>query len=199
VSHAISSGGRLARLSSSTRHGRRRRQGCFGAALWIKRPKYSSYSRAPTKAGSRPWYSVEVRNGEASVSGDTSVALVRGVYAWLRQAGCAYMSWEGDRVALPAQFGDFESGRVESPFAHRAYLNTCTLGYTTPWWGWSRWSREIDLMAAHGIDMPLAIEDQEYFWRSPGRPGAWSKPSLPPRRRVRSRGALGDLSCHRQC
>ena len=55
---------------------------------------------------------------------------------------------------------DGASGRVESPFAHRAYLNPCAYGYTTPWWDWPRWRREIDWMAVHGIDMPLALEGQ---------------------------------------
>jgi alpha-N-acetylglucosaminidase len=116
--------------------------------------------------GSRTWYDLESRAGTVSVRGDTPVALARGVYAWLRASGAAHVSWEGDRVALPLRPPDFASGRVESPFAHRAYLNTCAFGYTTPWWNWPRWSREIDWMAVHGVDMPLAMEGQEYVWRA---------------------------------
>ncbi|MGZ5948158.1 MAG: alpha-N-acetylglucosaminidase TIM-barrel domain-containing protein, partial [Caulobacteraceae bacterium] len=101
-----------------------------------------------------------------AVSGDTPVALVRGVYAALRDAGAAHVSWEGDRIAWPARLPDAATGRVESPFAHRAYLNTCAFGYTTPWWDWPRWRREIDWMAAHGVDMPLAMEGQEFVWRA---------------------------------
>ena len=127
---------------------------------------------------SRPSYAVESRAGKVSVRGDTPVALVRGVYASLRDAGAAHVSWEGDRVVLPARFPDFASGRVESPFRHRAYLNTCTFGYTTPWWGWSRWSREIDWMAVHGIDMPLAMEGQEYVWRALWREAGLSEAEL---------------------
>ena len=115
--------------------------------------------------GSRPWYAVDCRSCKVSITGDSPVALARGAYAWLRQTGAAHVSWEGDRVAWPAHAADFASGKVESPFAHRAYLNTCTYGYTTPWWGWTRWSREIDWMAVHGIDMPLAMEGQEHVWR----------------------------------
>ncbi len=117
-------------------------------------------------AGARPWYAVEAHNGKLSVRGDSSVALARGAYAWLRRTGAAHVSWEGDRVALPARWPDGASGRVESPFAHRAYLNPCTYGYTTPWWDWPRWRREIDWMAVHGIDMPLALEGQEFVWRA---------------------------------
>ncbi|MET3666131.1 alpha-N-acetylglucosaminidase [Caulobacter sp. 1776] len=132
--------------------------------LFGKRLAGASLSLAP--AGERPWYAVSGQGGKVSIAGDSPVALVRGAYAYLREAGLAHVSWEGDRLTqggvLPASAG----GRVESPFKHRAYLNTCTYGYTTPWWGWKRWSREIDWMAAHGVDMPLAMEGQEYVWRA---------------------------------
>lgn len=101
-----------------------------------------------------------------SISGDSPVALVRGAYAHLRDSGLAHVSWEGDRVVQTGAVPLGSSARVETPFRHRAYLNTCTYGYTTPWWGWGRWSREIDWMAAHGVDMPLAMEGQEHVWRA---------------------------------
>jgi alpha-N-acetylglucosaminidase len=125
-----------------------------------------SLTSAPAHADARPWYAVEARAGKLSVRGDSGVALARGAYAWMRQTGDAHVSWEGDRVALPARWAEGASGRVESPFAHRAYLNPCTYGYTTPWWDWPRWRREIDWMAVHGIDMPLALEGQEFVWRA---------------------------------
>jgi len=114
----------------------------------------------------QPWYSVSGKAGQVSIAGDSPVALVRGAYAYLRQAGLAHISWEGDRVAQGGTLPDVATGKVETPFRHRAYLNTCTYGYTTPWWGWKRWTREIDWMAAHGVDMPLAMEGQEYVWRA---------------------------------
>lgn len=119
-----------------------------------------------TPGGSQAWYSVSGKAGKVSITGDSPVALVRGAYAYLRQTGLAHVSWEGDRVAQGGALPAFASGKVESPFRHRAYLNTCTYGYTTPWWGWDRWTREIDWMAAHGVDMPLAMEGQEYVWRA---------------------------------
>jgi len=32
-----------------------------------------------------------------------------------------------------------------------------TYGYTMPYWDWDRWNRELDWMALHGMDMPLAL------------------------------------------
>src|SRR5437588_13003742 len=55
-------------------------------------------------ASARPWYAAEARNGALSVRGDSAVALARGAYAWMRQTGAAHVSWEGDRLALPARW-----------------------------------------------------------------------------------------------
>ncbi|MBJ6121081.1 alpha-N-acetylglucosaminidase [Sphingomonas sp. BT553] len=112
------------------------------------------------------WYAVHATGGRARIEGSSPVALVRGAYAYLNRAGLASVSWEGDRVAVPTRLPDTVIGRTASPFRHRAYLNTCTYGYTTPFWTWARWEREIDWMAANGVDMPLALEGQEYVWRA---------------------------------
>jgi alpha-N-acetylglucosaminidase len=116
--------------------------------------------------GPSPWYRVRGGGAGVQVVGDSPIALTRGAYAYLTSIGALSLSWEGRRVALPPRFPTVDTGRVATPFAHRAYLNPCTYGYTTPWWGWSRWSREIDAMALHGVDMPLALEGQEYVWRA---------------------------------
>jgi len=114
----------------------------------------------------RPFYQVTVRSGRLRIEGSSPVAVVRGAYAHLNRLGLLAVSWEGNRTAPIGKLADYRGSRVESPFLNRAYLNTCTYGYTTPWWGWSRWEREIDWMAAHGVDMPLALEGQEYVWRA---------------------------------
>ena len=60
-------------------------------------------------------------------------------------------------------------------------MNVCTLSYSTVWWDWDRWERELDWydhsfhdfvlclldfrMALNGINAPLAISGQEYIWR----------------------------------
>jgi alpha-N-acetylglucosaminidase len=36
-----------------------------------------------------------------------------------------------------------------------------TFGYTTPYWNWKRWEKELDWMALHGINMPLATVASE--------------------------------------
>ncbi|HCL84867.1 MAG TPA: alpha-N-acetylglucosaminidase, partial [Chitinophagaceae bacterium] len=43
-------------------------------------------------------------------------------------------------------------------------LNYCTYNYSMSWWDWKRWEKEIDWMALHGINMPLAITGEEFTW-----------------------------------
>ena len=54
--------------------------------------------------------------------------------------------------------------RVASPLRHGYAFNYCAFSYTMPWWDWPRWEREIDLMAANGCDLPLAITGTEAVW-----------------------------------
>ncbi|ESQ91851.1 alpha-N-acetylglucosaminidase [Asticcacaulis benevestitus] len=132
-----------------------------------------------TPSGSaKPWYAVSAHGGKLTVEGSDPVALTKGAYSYLKSTGAAQVSWEGDRVDLPWRLPDAALTRTETPFRHRAYMNTCTFGYTTPWWTWSRWEREIDWMALHGIDMPLAMEGQEYVWQALWRENGLSDAEL---------------------
>lgn len=111
------------------------------------------------------WYQVEARDGQLFVSANALTALSYGTYEYLRQIGAMSVSWEGNRIALPEQFADYQPERVSSLFQQRAYLNVCAYGYSTPWWGWSRWEKELDWMALHGVNNPVAMEGQEFVWQ----------------------------------
>jgi alpha-N-acetylglucosaminidase len=122
--------------------------------------------RLEVASGGAPSYVYTARRGQVAVKASSQVAALYGAYAYLKDNGLAHASWDGNRAELPHRLPDGQSGRVESAFPHRLYLNTCTFGYTTPFWDWPRWRREIDWMALHGIDMPLAMEGQEWVWRA---------------------------------
>lgn len=111
------------------------------------------------------WYQVEARDGQLYVSANALTALSYGTYEYLRQIGVMSVSWEGNRIALPEHFADYPLERVSSLFKQRAYLNVCAYGYTTPWWGWTRWEQELDWMALHGVNNPVAMEGQEFVWQ----------------------------------
>lgn len=111
------------------------------------------------------WYQIEARDGQLYVSANALTALSYGTYEYLRQIGVMSVSWEGNRIALPEQFADYQPERVSSLFKQRAYLNVCAYGYSTPWWGWTRWEQELDWMALHGVNNPVAMEGQEFVWQ----------------------------------
>ncbi|WP_417760415.1 alpha-N-acetylglucosaminidase [Shewanella sp.] len=111
------------------------------------------------------WYQVSAQHGVLNITGNSNNAITYGAYQYLRSQGELSVSWEGKRVALPQSYADVTPFKVSSPFAKRAYLNVCAYGYTTPWWGWQRWQQEIDWMALHGVNNPVAMEGQEYVWQ----------------------------------
>lgn len=95
-----------------------------------------------------------------------SVALAR----YVRDHLGTRLTWQRPRVSTSAASTSTASTRplpdaprttVSSPHEVRYYLNVVTFGYSTPFWGWDRWEREIDWMALHGITHPLMLVAHE--------------------------------------
>ncbi len=106
-------------------------------------------------------FSYEVKNGILNIEGSSNVALCRGFYEYVRSQEAGICSWSGNRFVLPERLDETESVAKTSPFKHHYYFNVVTYGYTMAYWDWDRWSRELDWMALHGIDMPLALVANE--------------------------------------
>ncbi|MGA9118002.1 MAG: alpha-N-acetylglucosaminidase TIM-barrel domain-containing protein [Bacteroidota bacterium] len=121
-------------------------------------------SLVPPDSG-RDVFEVAAANGIVQVKGSDPVAICRGAYHYLRNACNVEVTWSGTHCELPARLPDFPRTRVVSPNEFRQYFNVCTFGYTTVWWDWPRWEREIDWMALHGINMPLAMVGEEAIWQ----------------------------------
>lgn len=100
------------------------------------------------------WYSISVKNNRVHVEGSSEVALCRGAYEYLRNECGSIVSWSGNRINLPSKLPEIKK-EVVSPFKYHYYFNSVTSGYSSPYWDWDRWEREIDWMALHGLDMPL--------------------------------------------
>lgn len=128
------------------------RAGAFNLALVPARDSVDSFD-------------VEAAAGRVTVHGTSPVALVRGAYYYLRTACHCMVSWSGAHIDLPDRLPDYPRTVVQTPYRFRQYFNVCTFGYTTVWWDWNRWEREIDWMALHGINMPLALVGQEGVWQ----------------------------------
>jgi alpha-N-acetylglucosaminidase len=110
-------------------------------------------------------FELSASGGEVTVRGSSATAIARGVYTYLREQRLGMICWSARRLALPAQLPDQPLRRVVCPYRFTQYFNPCTFGYSTPFWDWDRWERELDWMALHGINMPLALDGQEAIWQ----------------------------------
>jgi alpha-N-acetylglucosaminidase len=122
-------------------------------------------SLLPAAADGHDLYEIEAPGGIVHIAGSNAVAICRGAYNYLRQQCGAMITWSGSHLNLPAPLPALAKTQVRCPYRHVQYLNPCTYGYTMAFWDWARWERELDWMALHGINMPLAMEGQEWVWQ----------------------------------
>lgn len=100
------------------------------------------------------WFELNVRDNKVHITGNSPVALARGAYHYVRSYGKGMVTWAGTRLNMPAPL-PMANERIETPYQYRYYFNVVTHGYTTAYWDWPRWEKEIDWMAMHGMNMPL--------------------------------------------
>lgn len=101
-------------------------------------------------------YEIEANNGRLIISGSSAVAIIYGFNTYLKKACRSMATWSGQHINIPVQWPVYEKEHASSPYQYRYYLNVVTFGYTTPYWDWNRWGKELDWMALHGINMILA-------------------------------------------
>lgn len=128
-----------------------------------KRAANFSLRTIPAENG-LPVYEYEVKHGVVFVGGSSGVALCRGAYDYLKSHGYAFCAWGGNTLTFPTHFADEPLKRVVSPFQFNQAYNVCVYGYTTPFWHWADWRREIDWLALHGYNMAITMEGQEGVW-----------------------------------
>lgn len=106
-------------------------------------------------------FEIDAKDGHLVIKGSSPVAMTYAFSLYLREACHCMSTWSGKHINIPDRWPSYHSGRRTSPYALRYFLNVCTFGYTTPYWDWPRWEQEIDWMALHGINMPLATVASE--------------------------------------
>lgn len=100
-------------------------------------------------------------HGAVSVAATDPIAACVGLHRHLRHAHGVRVTWDTE---LPLALGE---PTATTPVTGRArvdrfyHLNFCTFSYSTAYWGWDEWSREIDWMALHGVTMPLSLVGHE--------------------------------------
>ena len=112
----------------------------------------------------RDCYEISASEGRLLIKGSSPSALCYAFNKYLRNACGSMVTWGGQHLDIPSQWPDYNETSV-SPYQFRYFLNVCTFGYTAPYWDWDRWSQELDWMALHGVNMPLASVASEAIAR----------------------------------
>ena len=103
-----------------------------------------------------------------TIKGNNKLSISSGLGYYLRYHALSQISWTGDSLKniknkkLPPLK---ETIKKISKLQYSYYMNTCTHSYSSSWWDWPRWEREIDWMALNGINLPLAFTGLEYVTR----------------------------------
>ena len=101
------------------------------------------------------------------VRGNTWVNIASGINWYLKYYAGIQLSWNGMTAKLPAVLPKVKNKeRHETDLKLRYNFNYCTFSYSMAFWNWKRWQQEIDWMALHGVNMPLAIVGEECVWRN---------------------------------
>lgn len=101
-------------------------------------------------------------NGHIKVEGSTPSALLFGVNWYLKYVAHVQISPNGDRVGTTAFPLPTTAIEKETPYAYRYALNENVDGYTSPYWDWARWEREIDVLALSGINAMTIERGTDY-------------------------------------
>ena len=129
-------------------------------------PEYASHFVVEMdRVGSDDWFEIESVNNKIVLRGNNGVSIASALYYYLKEYANCQITWNGTNLNLPEELPIVpEKIHKDSPYEYRYYLNYCTFNYSMSWWDWKRWEKEIDWMALHGINMPLAITGEEYIW-----------------------------------
>lgn len=107
------------------------------------------------------------KNNPIIIRGNSWVNIAVGINWYLKHHAGIHISWNNMNVKLPAVLPAVkQKERHETDLKLRYNFNYCTFSYTMAFWDWNRWQKEIDWMALHGINMPLAAVGTECVWRN---------------------------------
>ncbi|MFO7729821.1 MAG: alpha-N-acetylglucosaminidase [Spirochaetia bacterium] len=127
-----------------------------------EREKEFSFEKIPSDDD---FYEIESQRGIIHIRGNTQGNMAVGFYWYLKKYCNAHISWSGNNLTLPEKLPQISHKIVKkSQVDYRYYFNFCTHSYSTAFWDWQRWEKEIDLMAMYGINMPFVVVGQEYLW-----------------------------------
>jgi alpha-N-acetylglucosaminidase len=115
----------------------------------------------------KDFFELDQKGAKVVVRGNTWVNIASGVNWYLKYYAGIHLSWNQMQAKLPAVMPAVtKKERHETDLTLRYDFNYCTFSYSMAFWDWKRWEQEIDWMALHGVNLPLAIVGEECVWRN---------------------------------
>lgn len=111
------------------------------------------------------FFELDQKGDKVLIRGNNHVSIAAGLNWYLKYYAGVHLSWNGMTAKLPNTLPQVKvKERRETTLLYRYDLNYCTFSYSMAFWDWNRWEKEIDWMALHGINMPLALTGAETIW-----------------------------------
>jgi alpha-N-acetylglucosaminidase len=115
----------------------------------------------------KDFFELDQQGQKVVVRGNTWVNIASGINWYLKYYAGIHLSWNQMQAKLPAVMPAVtKKERHETDLTLRYDFNYCTFSYSMAFWDWKRWEQEIDWMALHGVNLPLAIVGEECVWRN---------------------------------
>ena len=115
--------------------------------------------------GDKQQFTISCDGSTITVYGSDNIAIATGINWYLQHYAGIDISWSSPTGTLPTTLPTCSAETHTASVDWRYYLNFCTYSYSMSFWGWERWQQELDWMALHGVNMPLAITGMECVWK----------------------------------
>ncbi len=107
-------------------------------------------------------FELETKDAKLTVRGNDLSSMTAGLSWYLKYFCNSGTYWGDHRNPIPSELPTLAKKiRKESPYKYRYYMNYCVDMYSTRYWKWDRWEREIDWMALNGVNLPLVRVGEE--------------------------------------
>jgi alpha-N-acetylglucosaminidase len=115
---------------------------------------------------SKDYFTITSESGKPKIVGNNYLSVATGIHWYLKYYAYVTLTWNQlttdlSGVTLPVPT---TAETHNTNLKYRYYLNYCTYSYSMAFWDWNRWQQEIDWMALHGVNMPLALTGTDVVW-----------------------------------
>lgn len=130
-------------------------------------PGASSKFKTELQPAETDFFELDQQGQRVVIRANNYVSMATGLNWYLKYYAGVHLCWNNMRAVLPDVLPPVkQKERRETDLHYRYDFNYCTYSYSMAFWDWERWEQEIDWMALHGVNMPLAITGMEVVWRN---------------------------------